>query len=408
MDLYKLLERFFCDNLIYLAHLCHERRIIYGKKSVILPTITNRRMKTNEKYIINEMFEKADVDAARLLIEGSQNIVISAHQLPDGDAIGSCLGLASYLRAKGKEVTVIEPNPFPSFLSWMEGASNILIYDHQKQNADEAIAQADLIFYLDLNTSNRMLELGSVLDAKQVHKIVIDHHRNPEIACDILFSYPQASSTCELVLRFIHALGDDNLISKGCAECLCAGMMTDTGAFQYNSNSPEFFILLAMLLSKGADKDLIYRRVFHCYNKSRYILLGRIFNDKIEYIDELHTAIFTLSKEEMRDAGYVMGDVEGFVNLPLEIKDMKLSISLREDLDKSPLVHVSIRSVDDIPANEMASRFFNGGGHLNAAGGRLECTLEEASIIAHKACQAYADMLKSSTDPTTPIDTLVP
>ncbi len=351
-------------------------------------------MKTNEKYIIDEMFDKADVDAARLLLDESQHIVISAHQMPDGDAIGSCLGLAAYLRDKGKEVTVIMPNSFPSFLNWMEGAEDVLLYDRQRQVAEEAIAQSDLIFYLDLNAPYRMLELGSVLDNRQVHKIVIDHHLNPEIACDVLFSYPQASSTCELVLRFIHALGDYDLVSKEGAECLCTGMMTDTGAFQYNSNSPEFFILLAMLMGKGADKDMIYRRVYHSYNKSRYLLLGHILNNNIEYIDELHASIFTLSREEMRNAGYIKGDVEGFVNIPLEIQGMKLSISLREDLDKSPLVHVSIRSVDDIPANEMASRFFNGGGHLNAAGGRLECTLEEACQIAHKACQAYADILK--------------
>ena len=394
MDLYKLLMIFFFVNLIYLAHLCDETHVNCDKKSVILPSITNSRMETNKKYFIDQLFDQADVDSARHLIDISQHVVISAHQTPDGDAVGSCLGLAAYLRAKGKDVTVIMPNSFPAYMNWMEGVAGTLLFDRQRQASEEAIAQADLIFFLDLNAPYRMLDLGSVLDAKVAHKIVIDHHLNPVIACDVMFSYPSASSTCELVLRFIHAMGEYDLITKGCAECLCAGMMTDTGAFQYNSNNPEFFILLAMLMNKGADKDMIYRRIYHSYNKSRYNLLGLILDRKIEYLDDLHASIFTLSREEMRQNGYLKGDVEGFVNIPLEIQGMRLSISLREDLDESPLVHVSIRSVDDIPANEMASRFFNGGGHLNAAGGRLECSLEEALQIAHKACQAFADYLK--------------
>lgn len=351
-------------------------------------------METNDTYSIDHFFEKEKVDATAQLFLNSQHIIISAHQTPDGDAVGSSLGLASYLRNKGKEITVVMPNSFPSFLNWMEGADNVLYYDSDKQATEEAIAKADLIVFLDLNAPYRMLELGKPLDDKKANKIVIDHHLNPNIDCNVLFSYPSASSTCELVLRLIHALGDYDLLTKGTAECLCGGMMTDTGAFQYNSNTPEFFILLSMLIAKGADKDMIYRRIFHSYNKSRYRLLGLIFDQKIEYLDELHASIFTLSRDEMRKMGYCRGDVEGFVNIPLEIKDMKLSISLREDLDTAPLVHVSIRSVDDIPANEMATRFFNGGGHLNAAGGRLVCTLEEALDIARKACQEYAHILK--------------
>ncbi len=351
-------------------------------------------MTTEKKYIIDQWFDSEDVAKAGQLLDQSQHIVISAHHSPDGDAVGSCLGMAAYLKGKGKDTTVILPNAFPSVFLWMEGATDTLLYDRHRQKADEAIAQADLIIFLDLNATYRMLDLGTALADSHAHKMVIDHHLNPDIACDVIFSYPSASSACELVLRLIHALGDYEQISKACAENLCTGMMTDTGVFQYNSNNPEFFVLLAMLIAKGADKDMIYRRVFHSYNKSRYLLLGLILNEKIEYLDELHTSIFTLSREEMQKTGYVKGDAEGFVNLPLEIKDMRLSISLREDQEQSPLVHVSIRSVDSIPANEMASRFFNGGGHLNAAGGRLECTLEEAHAIALKACEAFEEYLK--------------
>lgn len=355
-------------------------------------------MENNDKFVIDKLFNPADVDAARELIDKSHRIVLAAHQSPDGDAIGSTLGLASYLRTKGKKATVIVPNSFPAVFNWMEGADDIILYDRQKEKADKAIARADLIFYLDLNSSGRMLELGAMLDAQKTAKVLIDHHLNPEIKTDVAFSYPEASSTCELVLRFIHELGERHLLSKEGAECLCTGLITDTGAFQYNSNYPEFFILLAMLIDKGADKDRIYRRIFHANNKSRYTLLGKIFSNNIEYIDELHASVFTLSKEELNSVGYEKGDAEGFVNMPLGIKGMKLSISLREDIEKANLVHVSIRSVDDIPANEISSRFFNGGGHFNAAGGRLTCSLEEALEITHKALEAYADILRDNGD----------
>ena len=202
------------------------------------------------------------------------------------------------------------------------------------------------------------------------------------------------SSTCELVFRLVWQLGAfDEMDSKWATQAYC-GMMTDTGGFTYNSTRPEIFFIISNLLTKGIDKDKIYRNVYNNYSSWAVRLRGYIMAQKLNVIEDLHASYYAISKMDMEEYRFVKGDAEGLVNIPLSIKGMKLSISLREDDRKENLVWVSLRSVDDFPANEVAERFFHGGGHLNAAGGHLDCSLDEACVIAKDAIKAFAERLK--------------
>ena len=224
-------------------------------------------------------------------------------------------------------------------------------------------------------------------------KLLVDHHLEPGDFCDVTISHPQISSTSELVFRLICALGGYPLLTREAAECIYTGMMTDTGGFTFNSNNREIYIIIGQLLDKGIDKDEIYRRVYNTYSESRLRLMGFVLSRMYVY-RPLHAALISLTKQEQSRFNCIRGDSEGFVNLPLQIKGMRLSISLREDTERDNLVFVSLRSVDDFPCNEMAARFFNGGGHFNASGGRLACSIGEAEEITRQAIAAYESKLK--------------
>jgi phosphoesterase RecJ-like protein len=223
---------------------------------------------------------------------------------------------------------------------------------------------------------------------------MIDHHLHPQKFCDLTISYPDASSTSELVFRLIDAIGGLSNLTKAGAEDLYAGMCTDTGKFTYGANDPDLYVILSELLKKGIDKDKINRLIYNNFTEARFRLLGYILSEKLQVFPDLHATMFTLTRDEMSRFSYIKGDTEGVVNLPLEIKGTKLSIYMREDTEH-PRIFVSLRSVDDFPANKVAADFFNGGGHLNAAGGQLQNkSMDEAVEIAKKALEAYADELK--------------
>jgi phosphoesterase RecJ-like protein len=205
---------------------------------------------------------------------------------------------------------------------------------------------------------------------------------------------PELSSTSELAFRIIWQLGGFDSMNKACAACLYCGMMTDTGGFTYNSNRPEIFMIIGELLTKHIDKDKIYRNVYHNYSYDRIRLMGYVMYEKLVYLPEYHASYYAITRDEQKRFNFIKGDAEGLVNIPQQIKGLKLSISLREDTEKPNLVWVSLRSVDDFPCNLVAERFFNGGGHLNASGGRLNCSIDEAVEIARQAIVAFADTLK--------------
>lgn len=341
-----------------------------------------------------ELLSEAEIATLKENIDNSNRIVICCHKSPDGDALGSSLAWAEYLRTQGKEPDIIVPDAYPDFLQWLPGSERIIRYDkHAADKADEMLQKADLIFCLDFNGTNRVDEMKYALEQSPAHKIMIDHHLDPSMDTVLTVSHPQMSSTSELVFRIIWQLGGFEEMSRKCAVCIYCGMMTDTGGFTYNSNQPEIFFIVSQLLTKGIDKDKIYRNVFNNFSPWAIRLRGYLMSQKLNIFNDLHAAYFTISRRDMRDFHFTKGDAEGLVNEPLKIKGMRLSISLREDDRRDNTIWVSLRSVDDFPCNLVASEFFNGGGHLNASGGRLHCTLDEAERVVRRAFAHYEDLL---------------
>lgn len=328
------------------------------------------------------------------LISHAENIIITCHKSPDGDAIGSCLGWAEYLRSRGKGPTVIVPDQYPDFLLWLPNTEKIVRYDKHKEKCDMLFKIADLIFCLDYNTPSRVEDMQEALVSSPAPRILIDHHLNPDVPAVLTISLPEACSTCELVFRIVWQIGGFEKLDKHFAAPIYCGMMTDTGGFLWNSTRCEIYFIIGELLTKRIDKDKIYRNVYHNYSENRIRLMGYVMYEKLVYLPKFNAAYYTLTKEEQKRFNFIKGDAEGLVNIPQQIKGLKLSISLREDSDKPNLIWVSLRSVDDFPCNLMAEQFFNGGGHLNASGGRINGTMEEAVEIVKKAIIAYENKLK--------------
>lgn len=336
--------------------------------------------------------DKQMVELKRLLDE-AQKIVLTCHVSPDGDAMGALTAFLSVLKRQNKEVCAITPNLFPDFLKWLPGAEGVSVYEKNEEQLDPVLKAADLFVCLDFNGLSRLSTMETAVRENPAPKIVIDHHPNPDEFAECLISYPQMSSTCELLYRVLTGLYGEDFLSHDEAACLYTGMMTDTGAFTYNSNRSDIYYIVGKLLEKGIDKDKIYRNVFYEYSADRFRLLGYMLYVKMEVLHDYHAVLLSLSREEQKRFSHKKGDTEGFVNLPLQIKGNKLSILLRENTEQDN-IRVSLRSVDDFPCNQMAAEFFHGGGHLNAAGGTLECSLDEAVEVARKAVKKYANLLK--------------
>lgn len=323
------------------------------------------------------------------LIENSRNIVMCCHRSPDGDAVGSMLGLAEYIRSQGKLPMTVVPDAYPDFLRWLPGTERLIRYDKHKGLVDEALEKADLVFCLDFNTLSRTDDLASPLAATPAKVVLIDHHLDPDIDAALCISRPDACSTCELVFRLIWQLGGFSMMTRKCAAPLYCGMMTDTGGFTYNSTRPEIFFIISQLLTKQINKDKIYRNVYNNYSEWRLRLIGYVLHEKLVVMSDRHASYFVLKRSDLTRFHYIKGDAEGLVNMPLQIKGQRLSISIREDTEKDNTIWLSLRSVDDFPANLMAEQYFNGGGHLNAAGGCLRCPIDEAEAIVRKAIMEF-------------------
>ena len=328
------------------------------------------------------------------LISSSQTILITCHKSPDGDAVGSCLGWAEYLRSKGKDPIVIVPDQFPDFLMWLPNTEKIIRYNKHMEKCNMLFKIADLVFCLDFNTPSRVDLMEEALTSTKATRVLIDHHLDPDVPTELTISHPEASSTSELIFRIVWQLDGFGSLSRHFATPIYCGMMTDTGAFTFNSTNPDIYYIISLLLTKGIDKDRIYRNVYHNYSEHRIRLMGYVMYEKLVVLPEFHASYYALTKEEMKRFHFIKGDAEGLVNIPQQIKGLRLSISLREDNEKENLIWVSLRSVDQFPCNQMAERFFNGGGHLNASGGRLECTIDEAIETVKRAIIAFSDLLK--------------
>lgn len=335
-----------------------------------------------------------EVAQLRDLVLSVKDVAIFCHINADGDALGSTLTWARYLEQQGKNATVIVPDMYPDFLQWMPGTNKVIRFDKKTDEAKEVIRKAEMICCMDFGNMSRV---GAAIEKelKDCGKpiLLIDHHLAPDIEATVKVSHPELSSTSEIVFRLIWQLGGYDDMTKEMATTTYTGMMTDTGGFTYNSTQPEIFFIISQLLAKGIDKDKIYRNVFHVYSVDRLRLTGYVMYQKLKVLTPLRASYYTISREDQKRFHFVKGDAEGLVNMPLQIKGHRLSISLREDSEKDNIVWVSLRSVDDFPCNKMAEEFFNGGGHKNASGGRLYCSLADAEVVARQAIKAYAKLL---------------
>lgn len=318
-------------------------------------------------------------------INKGERFVIITHVTPDGDAIGSSLGLFHFLSVMGKDsVNIVVPNDFPSFLKWLPGAADVVIYDASKEYAERLIREADVIFCLDFNELKRIGKLAPFFEAADARTVLIDHHPRTAPFCRLVFSFPEMSSTSEMIFRLLCAIKSFSDINKDAAECIYTGMMTDTGSFTFGSNDPEIYTIITELVRKGIDKDKIYRNVYQVYSESRMRLMGYTLYEKMKIYPERHTALITLSLEELNRFNYVTGDTEGFVNLPLNIKGVEFAVLIREDSD---FIKISFRSVGNFSCNKFASTYFHGGGHKNASGGEFNGCLSDAVIAFESALE---------------------
>lgn len=309
------------------------------------------------------------------LLEKPQKSVIVPHKSPDGDAMGSCLGWKILLDKLGHTTTVISPDQYPDFLKWIPKSDEVLIYEDSIAVSQKHLLEADSIFILDFNSLKRIGDMGDFIGNCQAKKIIIDHHRDPEDFADLLFSYPEIGSTCELVYHLINATEQSKLIDKNIATALYVGILTDTGSFRFPSVTPTTHKVVAHLIERGAEHSEISNKIKDTATLGRLQLLG-IALKNLHYIDDLRTAYITLSTEELNSCNYQKGDTEGFVNYGLSIEGSVLAVIMIENKQEG-YVKMSFRSKGAFSVNDFARGHFNGGGHHNAAGGRSEKSLEE-------------------------------
>lgn len=319
-------------------------------------------------------------------IQNATSIAIFTHQSPDGDAMGSSLGMYHYVKSLGKQAQVIVPNAFPDFLAWMPGANNVLVYDAHAAQANTFLDGTDLVICTDFNDPKRIGALGDKMLLLACPKVLIDHHLHPADFADTMVSIPEASSTCELVYELLSTANCQ--LSTDIATCLYTGLMTDTGNFSYNSNRPQIYGMIAQLIAAGADKDAIYNAVFNQYSVDRVKLVGYCLYQKMRVFPEHHTALIYLSRKELYRFNFQKGDAEGIVNMPLQSKDIHYAVFMREDkatpdeMAKNggikTKIKLSFRSQGNRPVNVFAQEIFAGGGHANAAGGEFYGPLSEA------------------------------
>lgn len=325
--------------------------------------------------MLTKILDETLIQKVKHILAPADKVVIIAHIGPDGDAVGASLGLADYLKGLNKSVNVLLPDSIPGFLTWLPGAEHAVIHTEQPQACKAHMENADVVVVLDFNQRKRMGGLESYLDGIKAKIIMMDHHPYPDAFADVTLSYPQIASTSEIVFRYICRTGAFDVMSIATATCVYTGMMTDTGAFTYNSNNEEMYYIISQLIRKGVDKDAVYNKVYNTYSEGRMRLMGFVLYERMQIWESLATAIITLSEEDLKPFDHEVGDTEGFVNLPLSIKGVTLSVFMREDTDK---IKISFRSRGTFPCNKLASELFNGGGHLNAAGGEFYGSLQEA------------------------------
>ncbi len=320
--------------------------------------------------------KSADYSKIANLINTTSNILITSHYNPDGDAVGSAMAMYHALKQIRENVTVVLPNRFPDFLKWIAESDQAIIYDKQDvAEMDKLFSTAGIIFCLDYNGLSRVERMEKVIRNSTATRILIDHHPNPETEdFDFCLSRTSVSSTAELVYEFLENCGMKKLVNKPAAESLYTGIVTDTGSFSFACNNARTYRITADLIERGVVPEHINRLIYDNYSESRLRLMGYAFDKKLVMLPEFHTAIIWLTRAELDQFKYKTGDTEGLVNYPLSIKEINMSIFMTE---RDKLIRLSFRSKGDFAVNQIAGKYFEGGGHKNAAGGNSYKTMEE-------------------------------
>ena len=315
------------------------------------------------------------IKTLKQLLSEKKNIVITVHRGPDGDAMGSGLGLYNILIQEGYNVSVVTPNDYASFLHWLPGNENVIVFTEEEEKATEITEKADLIFLLDFGQISRLDTYANIVQTAMAKKVMIDHHQEPdESVSDILFSNVNSCATAQIIFEIIDALDWKYLINKDVAECLYTGIMTDTGSFKFSSTTEKTHHIIAELIGKGANNSKIHDLVYDNFSENRVKLLGYCLNQKLLIFKENKAAIISLTTEELKRFNFKKGDTEGIVNYALSIEDIIFAAFIAE---KEGKVKLSLRSKGDFQVNEIAKKYFNGGGHRNAAGGISDVSVEK-------------------------------
>lgn len=310
------------------------------------------------------------------ILENPQNIVITVHTNPDGDAIGSALALYHFLKKLNHQVKIIAPNHFPDFLAWLPGGNDILIFEQDAKTSRTILESATLLFCLDFNALSRSGSLVDDLKKLEIPRLLIDHHREPETESFIhCYSDTSVSSTAELIYELIAHYDFEKYTDSAIAQALFTGIMTDTGSFSHSINRPETFEITAKLIRSGLDAVWVHQQVYDTFSESRLRLLGHAISNCMLVFDEYATAVIQLSKEDLKLFNFQIGDAEGIVNYPLSMQKINMAVLVTE---KKDTIRFSFRSKGSFSVHELAKEHFNGGGHKNASGGSLKTDLKAA------------------------------
>ena len=336
-------------------------------------------------------------ESLKQLLSQIQHSSIVIHRNPDGDALGSGLALKQYLQKQGIKVDLISPNEIPNYLKWLPGIDDVLIYDEQSKQIQDSLKNSSIIFTLDFNDLSRVgKDFEKYLKTLNDHTFVmIDHHLEPADYAEFKFSDSSKSSTSEMVFDFITALDGQNLIDQDMATCLYTGIMTDTGSFKFPNTTPHTMCIAADLMKKGINHNEIQIKIYDSFSLDKLHLLGEALN-KLIFLPQYKTAYIALSQSDLKKHHYQKGDTEGFVNYGLSLKDADFAVMFLENENEG--VRISFRSKGNFPANEFAKRYFNGGGHKNAAGGRTQTSLDETVALFLEKLPEFITELQAKND----------
>lgn len=340
--------------------------------------------------MISSIIDDRIIERLRALINGVQRIAITCHKSPDGDALGSTLALCHVLRRLGKDATVVTPDMAPKALEFIPGLRDLVVFTKHEARARRILTEAQAIFCLDFNSLHRIDRLGEIIEPLSTTRVLIDHHLDPEDAFDLSISFPEASSTCELVFRVLMQMGLLRMMDRQAASCLYVGLLTDTGGFAYSCDNPEFYEILSSILRRRIDRVNLYNKAMNTFSADSLRLQGYAISEKMQLFPDQGAALIVLDKMDLDRFNYNRGDTETLVNKPLAIPGIYWSVFLREDADR---IKVSCRSQGDFSVSDICSRYFNGGGHENAAGGEFYGTVDEAVQAFH---QVLADLFPDS------------